>query len=166
MNMSHEIRHSDRRDIEGLRALHGSPGSYADTLQLPFPSYDLWERRSQEIPENLYSLVAVENDKIIGQIGFEVNSNPRRKHVANFGMVVAESCRGKGVGSSLLEAMLDVCERWLAVRRIELEVYTENRSAIRLYEKYGFCIEGTAREYAFRDGAFADVHFMAKLTQP
>lgn len=116
------------------------------------------------IPEHLISLVAILNDRVIGQIGFEVGKNPRRKHSANFGMVVAEDCRGKGVGSSLINAMQDVCENWLAVRRIELEVYTDNEQAIRLYKKHGFSIEGTARNYAFREGSYADVHFMAKLT--
>ena len=163
MKMNHEIRHSERSDIAGLRALHAQRSCYSNTLQLPFPSFDLWEKRSQEIPEGLISLVAIVNDRVIGQIGFEVDANPRRKHVANFGMVVAEDCRGDGIGSSLVEAMLDVCGNWLAVRRIELQVYTDNQNAIRLYEKHGFSVEGTAREYAFREGRFADVHFMAKL---
>ena len=163
--MNHVIRHSDKRDIEGLRILHGQRSCYLQTLQLPFPSYELWEERHQSIPENLYSLVAVEDDRVIGQIGFEVCSNPRRKHVANMGMVVDEECRGNGIGSALVEAMLEMCEKWLSVSRIELEVYTDNLPAIGLYKKYGFCVEGTAREYAFRNGEFADVHLMAKLVQ-
>ena len=145
--------------------LHAQRSCYSNTLQLPFPALSLWEKRHQEIPENLYSLVAVLNDKIIGQIGFEVNSNPRRKHVANFGMVVGEERRKSGVGSSLMEAMLELCENWLAVHRIELEVYTDNSKAIQLYKKFGFEVEGTARNYAFREGEFADVHFMARLSK-
>lgn len=163
--VNHDIRHSEKRDAEGLRALHAQHSCYRNTLQLPFPSLELWESRTLEIPENLYSLVAIVDEAIIGQIGFEVGSNPRRKHVANFGMVVAEQFRGKGIGSALIKAMLDLCENWLAVRRIELEVYTDNEKAIRLYQNHGFSIEGTAREYAFRGGLYADVHFMAKVAQ-
>ncbi len=163
--MNYQIRHSEQFDIDGLRALHAQPSCYANTLQLPFPSYTLWEKRYLEKPHNLYSLVASIENKIIGQIGFEVYSTPRRNHVANFGMVVSAEHRGIGVGSSLIEAMSDLCCNWLAVRRIELEVFTDNNDAIRLYKKHGFCIEGTARNYAFRQGEYADVHFMAKLTE-
>lgn len=94
----------------------------------------------------------------------EVFSNPRRKHVANIGMAVSESWQGKGVGSQLLEHALNLAEKWLVVRRIELEVYTDNEAAITLYRKHGFIIEGTAKSYAFRDGQYVDVHLMAKVS--
>jgi putative acetyltransferase len=42
-------------------------------------------------------------------------------------------------------------------------VYTDNEPAIARYKKFGFSVEGTLRQYAFRDGQFADVHVMARL---
>ncbi len=47
-------------------------------------------------------------------------------------------------------------------RRIELEVYTDHAPAIRLYERFGFAIEDTARDFAFRGGAYVDAHDMAR----
>jgi len=44
-----------------------------------------------------------------------------------------------------------------------LEVYTDNEPAIRLYKKFGFVVEGTLKQFAFRDGQFVDVHTMARL---
>jgi len=35
--------------------------------------------------------------------------------------------------------------------------------ALRLYRNFGFEIEGTLRGYALRDGAYVDVHAMARL---
>lgn len=93
----------------------------------------------------------------------EVFSNPRRKHVSNIGMAVSEEHQKCGVGSKLLEAMLDLAINWLAVRRVELEVYTDNEQAVELYKKFGFNIEGTALQYAFKNGVYADVHLMAKV---
>jgi putative acetyltransferase len=46
---------------------------------------------------------------------------------------------------------------------LELEVYTDNEPAVRLYQKFGFEIEGTAIQYAFRDGQYVDLYLMARL---
>jgi putative acetyltransferase len=44
-----------------------------------------------------------------------------------------------------------------------LTVYVDNAPAIALYKRNGFEIEGTHREFAFRGGAFADAHAMARI---
>jgi putative acetyltransferase len=98
---------------------------------------------------------------LIGKIGMEVLLNPRRKHVATIGMAVSESHQGKGAGNRMLEAVLNLANDWIAVSRIELEVYIDNEAAIRLYKKHGFLIEGTAKKHAYRNGEYADVHLMA-----
>ena len=52
---------------------------------------------------------------------------------------------------------------WLNLKRLELEVYTDNVPAIRLYGKFGFTIEGTLVDFAVRDGQYVDVYLMARL---
>ncbi|MCG9756790.1 GNAT family N-acetyltransferase [Shewanella insulae] len=156
------IRHSKEGDIEGIFALYGQRSCYAGTLQRPYPSLAFWQKRLKDLPENCYSLVAVREGKIVGQLGMEVYSNARRKHVANFGMAVCELARGQGIGSALLAAMIDLATNWLAVRRIELEVYTDNQAAIALYKSHGFEIEGEAKDYAFRDGGYVNAFLMAR----
>jgi len=78
-------------------------------------------------------------------------------------MAVRESARRQGVGSALMEAAIDLAEKWLAVQRIELEVFIDNEAAIGLYRKFGFVVEGTLRRYAFRDGKYVDVLAMARI---
>jgi L-phenylalanine/L-methionine N-acetyltransferase len=51
----------------------------------------------------------------------------------------------------------------LNLERLELDVYTDNEPAVRLYAKFGFVIEGTLSRFAFRDGRYADVYAMARL---
>jgi L-phenylalanine/L-methionine N-acetyltransferase len=130
---------------------------------LPFPSPNTWQKRLTSLPEGAFSFVACRADEVLGQIGIEMRKNPRRRHAATLGMAVKTSARRQGVGSVLLTAGINLAERWLAVRRIELEVYTDNEAAVALYKKFGFVVEGTLRQYAFRDGQFADVYLMAKL---
>jgi putative acetyltransferase len=157
------IRHSEKKDIQCIKEIYAQPSCYAGTLQLPYPSLDKWHKILNNLPENFHSLVAVIDGIIVGQIGMEVFAHPRRKHVANMGMGVSEPYQGKGVGSKLLQTMLDLAHNWLAVTRIELEVYTDNLSAIKLYKKHGFVTEGTAKNYAFRNGEYVDVYLMARV---
>jgi putative acetyltransferase len=102
-------------------------------------------------------------DEVLGQLGLCVEPAPRRRHVANIGMGVRSHARRLGVGSALMSAAIGFAEQWLGIRRIELTVYTDNDPAIALYQKFGFGIEGTARQYAFRNGVFVDVHAMSRL---
>ncbi len=158
------IRHSEARDIAAIRDLYAQPSCMASTLQTPFPSLELWQARLGRLNEHFHSLVACRDQRILGQLGIEVFTAARRKHVANIGMAVDESARGQGVGSALLEAAIELCHDWLAVSRIELETYVDNTAAIALFRKHGFRIEGTGVGYAFRAGGHVDVHFMARLS--
>ncbi|WP_395795309.1 GNAT family N-acetyltransferase [Aquimonas sp.] len=101
--------------------------------------------------------------QVLGQIGIEVFQSPRRRHVANIGLGVAESARRRGVGHTLMQAAIEQCFGWLGVQRIELEVYTDNQAAQALFTAHGFIREGTALGYALRAGEHADVHLMARL---
>lgn len=62
-----------------------------------------------------------------------------------------------------MAAALDVADNWWQVTRIHLEVYTDNDPAVALYRKFGFEIEGTLRQDAFRNGELVDTHVMARL---
>jgi L-phenylalanine/L-methionine N-acetyltransferase len=70
---------------------------------------------------------------------------------------------GRGVGTELMEAALDLADNWLNLTRIELRVYVDNAPAIALYEKFGFEVEGTHRYFAFRNGEYVDAYSMARL---
>ncbi len=78
-------------------------------------------------------------------------------------MCVHDEWQGKGIGKALMSAGLDLADKWLNLTRLELEVYTDNEPAIRLYEGFGFEREGTLRQHAFRDGHYVDSYMMARL---
>lgn len=62
-----------------------------------------------------------------------------------------------------MRAGLELADNWLNLTRLELEVYTDNEAGIHLYERFGFEIEGTLRQHAFRDGRYVDSYTMARL---
>ncbi len=157
------IRHSQHADLDGIVAIYRERHAYSNTLQMPYASKTQWERRLANDSPGVISLVALRDDEIVGQLTLVRNENLRRRHVATFGMGVLAAQTGRGVGSRLLEAALDLADNWLDVERIEIEVYVDNASAIALYKKYGFEIEGTLQKYAFRDGSHVDAHAMARF---
>ncbi|MQR01526.1 GNAT family N-acetyltransferase [Glaciimonas soli] len=157
------IRHSEAEDIEAIKDIYACPKAMAGTLQLPFPTLKKWQKQLSELPVGVYSLVAVIDNIIVGQLGLEANQRPRRKHVASFGIAVKDAYQGQGVGSKLLAAAIDLADNWLNITRIELTVFTDNAAAIATYKKHGFIIEGESAQYAFRNGEFVSVYHMARL---
>ena len=77
--------------------------------------------------------------------------------------MVHPDMQGMGVGSALMAALLDLADNWLMLVRLELEVFTDNERAIRLYEKLGFEREGLKRMSAVRGGRYVDEYVMARI---
>ncbi len=160
------IRRSEPGDFEAVHRLFMAPRVIWGTLQMPYPSLEMWRKRLAEPPEGLYSLVACVEAEVIGQLGLHTfPSNPRRRHVGGLGMAVRDDWQGKGVGTALMQAAIDLAENWLNLSRLELDVYTDNEPAIRLYKKFGFTTEGTLARYAYRDGRYVDTYTMARLRE-
>ncbi len=149
--------------LEGVTALYNDQAVCRQVLQMPYQSIDVWRQRLAASDDRSVKLVALHNGEVIGNIGLEQYSRIRQRHVGAFGMGVASSWQGRGVGSRLLEAVLDVADNWMNLRRVELTVYWDNEAAMGLYRKFGFEVEGRFRDYAVRDGVFVDAVSMARL---
>lgn len=157
------VRHAEINDAESLHEIYSQPALYRDTLQLPHPTLKKWQTRTADLPAGHYSLVACIDNKVVGQLTLMVESLPRRSHVATFGMGVSENYQGQGVASALLQQMVDMCDNWLRIERIELTVFSDNGAALALYRKFGFEVEGTGKRFAFRDGQYVDAYYMARF---
>lgn len=71
---------------------------------------------------------------------------------------------GKGLGSRLLEALLDHLYATTDVNRIDLDVFLGNDRARRAYEKAGFQVEGVLRDnHRSADGSFSSQWLMSVL---
>ena len=158
------VRRAEPSDYAAVCAVHAGAKAIWGTLQLPFPSVEQWRKRLAEPGEGLVSLVACADTEVIGQLGLHTFPHrPRRRHVGSLGMAVRDDWQGKGAGTALLQAAVDLADKWLNLERLELDVYTDNEPAVRLYKKFGFVIEGTLIRFAFRDGRYVDAYAMARL---
>jgi len=115
--------------------------------------------------EGHVGIVAVLEARLVGSAAVLPHKG-RRGHAAEIALCVHDDVQRRGIGAALLATLLDVADNWLNLRRLELSVYVDNEPAVRLYEKFGFTIEGTRRCDAFRDGAFVDSYAMARLRAP
>jgi RimJ/RimL family protein N-acetyltransferase len=85
--------------------------------------------------------------------------------VVELGMFVVDGQRGGGIGSALLEAVIDWARRQEA-HKISLGVWPTNHPAIGLYARYGFRVEGTRRRhYRRRSGALWDAVLMGLILE-
>jgi putative acetyltransferase len=162
--MNIQIRRAEPGDHKAVCELHAQPNALRGTLQLPFPSEEMWKRRLEGIGEERYGLVACVEGEIVAMGGLDLfPKSARRRHAGHIGLAVHDKWQAKGVGTALMEALIDLADNWLDLSRLELTVFIDNEPALRLYKKLGFEVEGTHRKYAFRDGVYVDAHTMARV---
>jgi RimJ/RimL family protein N-acetyltransferase len=89
-------------------------------------------------------------------------SRPVHAHVGVLGVALLPEFRGQGLGGRLIRQTLDAV-RAFGLHRAELTVREANRSAIALYRKIGFEIEGLMRDAIKVDDACENVVLMALL---
>ncbi len=161
--MTLTIRRIEPTDYAALHRIFSGERVIWGTLQLPYPSLEHWRKRLAEPPEGMLGWVACSAEEVVGQLDLYTTARPRRRHAGQIGMAVRDDCQGQGIGTALMQAALDLTDHWLDLRRLELEVYTDNAPAVRLYQKFGFAVEGTLVQYAYRAGQYVDVHVMARF---
>jgi putative acetyltransferase len=168
------IRRAEPSDYAGFAEVLSGPKAIAGTLQLPIPSIERWRERLAKTDPESFVIVAemrstnssTEFFEIVGHLGLfptSSSSSPRRRHAVALGLSVRDDWQGRGIGHALLTTALDRADNWMNVLRIELTVFADNASAVALYQRHGFVVEGTHRAYALRDGAYVDAHAMARL---
>jgi RimJ/RimL family protein N-acetyltransferase len=115
--------------------------------------------RFQEATNRIY-LVGLVDGAIVSALNFGAGTRPRTRHSGEFGMSVRKAYWGLGIGSLMLDALLDWARATGVVTKVNLRVRTDNRRAIALYRGKGFALEGTIRREIYLDGVYYDHHCM------
>lgn len=161
------IRRASPDDAPGFVRLFSDEDVFGNTLQLPYPDVESWRKRIAEMAQpgtSDISLVGLRDGELVASAGlFRRSPALRQRHVASVGISVAREAQGQGVGAAMLEAVVDFADNWAQVLRMELTVFADNERAVRLYEKFGFVVEGRHRGDTLRAGRYADSLTMARL---
>lgn len=165
--MTITVRRVALKDAAAIAQYMAEPAVFGGLLQMPHPSEETWAKRLVDMAALGHAdlmLVAELDGAVVASGGLHAfGSHVRRRHVMGLGMSVALAAQGKGVGTALMAALCDYADKWVGLQRVELTVYTDNAVAVRLYQRFGFVIEGMLKGYALRDGRYVDAYAMARL---
>ena len=114
--------------------------------------------------ENQISLLALLNDEIAGLVNITADQRKRVRHIGDLFIVIGQKYWNNGLGSLLLEEVVEWAQASGILRRLQLTVQTRNQAAVHLYQKNGFVIEGRQERGAYiGEGEFIDVYLMGRL---
>ena len=110
--------------------------------------------------DNQIYIIGLIDDTIVSTLSFSGGRRARLRHSGQFGMSVCKKHWKHGIGSLMLDALVDWARENEIVTKINLLVRTDNHRAINLYRRRGFVHEGTIRKEIRIDGTYYDQHWM------
>lgn len=161
-----QISEASVEDVRGI--LDFVPAISEETNFLSFGpgEFELTEPEEREFirkslaADNQLFLVGSIDDEVVAILTFSAGRRPRIRHAGEFGISVRKQFWGLGIGTLMLDVLIDWARDTRIVKKINLRVRTDNHRAILLYERKGFVIEGTIRNEIFLDGKYYDHHWM------
>ena len=160
--MSLRIRDIMIEDYKEISKIRKMPRVMENILSNKDEEEELIKEKIINRGKNQYWYVAEENGKVIG-LGILMNhGNLRKKHVGVITLMVNSDYQNKGVGSLLMDKLINLSES-LNIIRLELCVFRDNYKAINLYNKFGFKEEGIKVKSALKNGEYIDEVMMARI---
>lgn len=139
---------------EGLPTVYEYPGEVSEEKASNFVTQMINTEHSS-------LFVADEDGQILGMLDFHGSHRKQQSHCGIFAVSVAAPHRGQGIGSKLIKYMFEWASK-NKITRIELEVFSNNINATRLYERFGFRREGIRIGAVLVGGAPVDIILMAR----
>ena len=138
-----EYRIATIADAEGLLLHLKTVGSETDNLTFGKEGFQISAEREARFinrfikNEDEIMLVAMDGERVVGNGVIERERIPRLAHRARLTLTVLRDYWGQGIGTRLMDMMLDFC-RESGAELVFLECRADNERAIRLYKKFGF----------------------------
>ena len=149
------------QDAEALWMIARQKGVIETTMALPSLRLEQRIKSISELGENDHYMVAERAGEVVGIAGLEVGTG-RTRHSGSLFVYIARKQQGQGIGTQLVQSLLDLADNWLLLRRVELTVLTGNEGARRLYERLGFVVEGCRKMSVIAQGELKDEWLMAR----
>ena len=105
------------------------------------------------------------DNHVIGVTGFIGGKRRALRHTGSIGIAIDKQWRSKGVGTAMMQFLIDWARGTGIITRMELEVNTNNERAVHVYQKVGFVVEGRKQKALFKEGRYLDNYVMALLLE-
>ncbi|SEP95681.1 L-amino acid N-acyltransferase YncA [Streptococcus equinus] len=160
-----EVREVTVKDAKNLLEFCNQVGSETDNLSYGSEGMGLSVAEEEKILAKFqndkmsYFLLAEENGQIVGSCNCRSFRKKRLSHRAEIGIAVKKAYWNKGIGRKLLTRLINL-SRQSGLKILSLEVRTDNKGAIHLYESIGFRRIGTFEGFMEIDGKSIDFDIM------
>lgn len=136
------IRKAEVKDalsiVKAEREIAQEPGFFCS---LPSELTEEAVNQTIQSPQSIY-LVAEHEAQIVGHAFLEPYPLQSLRHAADLNIAVHLGWQKKGIGTKLLEKIIELAKNSSAIEKIQLNVRASNTTALSLYKKMGFEEEG------------------------
>ena len=142
-----------------------SVGGETNNLSYGKDTFLISEEREAKFIQRFYKsktdlmLVAIDGDKVVGNAIVERNRVARYRHRAELSITVLRDFWGRGIGTQLMEMMIDFAKD-TGIEILYLEVRSDNHRAVSLYERFGFEKIGTYKNFFKIGEEYYDAYLM------
>ncbi|MEM7626272.1 MAG: GNAT family protein [Planctomycetota bacterium] len=106
-------------------------------------------------------MIAESGRRVVGSLNVSRMRRSRLAHVSLLGMTLRREFRGVGLGSAMMNALIEWAESHPVTELLQLEVYADNERAQCLYRRVGFTEAGRIpRRMKFGPGDYKDAVVM------
>jgi ribosomal protein S18 acetylase RimI-like enzyme len=140
-----------------------NPEAFVGSVNEDPPDYAIKvkERIKKASIENGDVILGAFDTDLIGIISVTRDNRLKRFHKADLhGMFVMPESRGKGIGKILFEKVLAMAKNMTGLEEIQLCVAVGNKSASKLYQKFGFMIAWEEKHATKLDSGYIDAYHM------
>ena len=160
------LRSVETADIAFLLLWASDQEITRNTLGRKFPSQRKairkWIRisNSGEYPSRLAFTLVTKNDQPVGLVQLDQIDWVARN--AWLGIWIIPEFRGRGFGKDAMQQLLTKASNEFNLRQIRLLVRSDNTSAVGLYERLGFKIEGELADCEYREGKYVNLQIFCR----
>jgi L-amino acid N-acyltransferase YncA len=156
----------DMPQVTAIYAEHVRTGTGSFELEPPDEA-EMRRRRDDVVARGLPYLVAAREDEVVGYAyAGTYRPRPAYRFTVEDSIYVRADCAGRGIGRTLLDALIVACERAGARQMIAVIGDAANTGSIRLHETAGFAPTGLLQSVGWKFGRWLDVVLMQRPLGP
>lgn len=153
---------ADMAAVQAIYAFHVLNG--LATFEEAPPEIDEMRTRCRAVEDAGFAwLVAEEDTRIVGySYAAPYRMRPAYRFTTEDSVYVLETARGRGIGTILLEALIDRCEKGRWRQMLAVIGDSANTASISLHRRLGFRAVGTFAAVGFKFGRWVDTVLMQR----